>query len=104
MGSWRETGDSRELMTGTPLAQSERWLKDREADLDVDEVRFIKASARRRDDQENHYRTLYGRALLSGAKDSHGLARLRHWPYPRAMRLRQAGRRRHRTDDGPPGL
>ena len=25
-------------------------------------MRFIKASARRRDEQENHYRTLYGRA------------------------------------------
>ena len=62
MRSWRETGDSGELMTGTPLGQSERWLKDREADLDVDEVRFIKASAKRRDEQENHYRTLYGRA------------------------------------------
>ena len=61
MRSWRETGDSRELMTGTPLGQAERWLKDREADLDVDEVRFIKASANRRDEQENHYRTLYGR-------------------------------------------
>jgi len=62
MRSWRETGDSRELMTGTPLGQSERWLKDREADLDVDEVRFIKASVKRRNEQENHYRTLYGRA------------------------------------------
>ena len=62
MRSWLETGDSRELMTGSPLAHAERWLKDREADLDVDELRFIKASANRRDEQENHYRTLYGRA------------------------------------------
>ena len=62
MRSWRETGDSRELMTGSPLAHSERWLADRAADLDADEVRFIKASAERRDEQENHYRTLYRRA------------------------------------------
>jgi len=63
MKSWRETGDSRELMTGSPLANSERWMNDRAADLDVDEVRFIKASAERRNEQEDRYRTLYGRAL-----------------------------------------
>ena len=62
MRSWRETGDSRELMTGRPLVNAERWLNDRKADLDVDELRFIEASAERRDEQENHYRTLYGRA------------------------------------------
>ena len=63
MRSWRETGDSRELMTGNPLADAERWMNDRKADLDVDELRFIKASAERRDEQDNHYRTVYGRAL-----------------------------------------
>jgi len=63
MRSWRETGDSRKLMTGSPLADSERWMNDRKADLDMHELRFIKASAERRDVQEDHYRTLYGRAL-----------------------------------------
>ena len=63
MRSWRETGDSRKLMTGNPLADAERWMNDRKADLDVYELRFIKASAERRDEQDNHYRTVYGRAL-----------------------------------------
>ena len=63
MRSWRETGDSRKLMTGNPLADAERWMNDRKADLDVHELRFIKASAERRDEQDNHYRTVYGRAL-----------------------------------------
>ena len=60
--SWRETGDSSELLTGRPLAHAERWRSDRKADLDVDELRFIRASAERRDEQEDHYRTLYNRA------------------------------------------
>ena len=60
MRSWRETGDSRKLMTGSPLADSEQWMNDRKADLDVHELRFITASADRRDEQEDHYRTLYG--------------------------------------------
>jgi hypothetical protein len=62
MRSWRGTGDSSELLTGKPLTDAERWLSDRAADLDVDEVRFIRASAGRRDEQENRYRTLYNRA------------------------------------------
>lgn len=62
MRSWRETGDSSELLTGKPLTDAERWLSDRAADLDVDEVRFIRASTGRRDEQENRYRTLYNRA------------------------------------------
>jgi hypothetical protein len=49
-------------MTGSPLANSERWRNDRKADLDVDELRFIEASVTRRNEQEDHYRTLYGRA------------------------------------------
>ena len=31
MRSWRESGDGRELMTGSPLAHSERWQTDRTA-------------------------------------------------------------------------
>ena len=63
MKPWHETGDSRELMTGTPLATAERWMKDRAADLDLDERRFIEASVTRQNEQEDHYRTLYRRAL-----------------------------------------
>jgi hypothetical protein len=62
MKPWLETGDSRELMTGSPLAISERWRKDRKDDLDLDELRYIEASVRQRTEQEERYRTLYGRA------------------------------------------
>ena len=69
MKPWLETGDSRELMTGSPLAIAERWRKDREDDLDIDELRYIQASVDRQTEQEDHYRTLYGRA------------RAREWTY-----------------------
>ena len=62
MKPWLETGDDRELMTGSPLAISERWRKDREDDLDLDELRYITASVSQRTEQEDRYRTLYGRA------------------------------------------
>ena len=62
LGSWRQTGDSGELLTGRPLAHAERWRSDRQADLDQDELRFIKASTDRRDEQERHRRTLNNRA------------------------------------------
>jgi hypothetical protein len=62
MRPWRETGDSAELMTGSPLANSERWMNDRADDLDVDELRFIQASVKQRDEQDKHYRTLSRRA------------------------------------------
>jgi Novel STAND NTPase 1 len=62
MKPWLETGDSRELMTGSPLAIAERWRKDREDDLDLDELRYITASVSLRTEQEERYRTLYGRA------------------------------------------
>ena len=62
MKPWLETGDNRELMTGSPLAISERWRKDREDDLDLDEMRYITAGVSQRTEQEDRYRTLYGRA------------------------------------------
>jgi hypothetical protein len=62
MKPWLETGDSRELMTGSPLAIAERWRKDRADDLDLDELRYIKASVSQQTEQEERYRTLYGRA------------------------------------------
>jgi hypothetical protein len=62
MKPWLETGESRELMTGSPLAIAERWRKDREDDLDLDELRYITASVDRQTEQEDRYRTLYGRA------------------------------------------
>jgi len=63
MKPWHETADSRELLTGPTLATAERWMKDRGADMDMDERRFIEASITRRNEQEDHYRTLYRRAL-----------------------------------------
>jgi hypothetical protein len=62
MKPWLESGDSRELMTGSPLAIAERWRKDREDDLDLGELRYITASVSQRTEQEERYRTLYGRA------------------------------------------
>ena len=62
MKPWLETGDNRELMTGSPLVISERWRKDREDGLDLDELRYITASVSQRTEQEDRYRTLYGRA------------------------------------------
>jgi hypothetical protein len=62
MKPWLESGDNRELMTGSPLAIAERWRKDREGDLDLDELRYIQASVDRQTEQEQRYRTLYGRA------------------------------------------
>ena len=57
MKPWLETGDNRELMTGSPLAIAERWRKDREDDLDLDELRYITASVSQRTEQEDRYRT-----------------------------------------------
>jgi hypothetical protein len=62
MKPWLQTGDSRELMTGSPLAIAERWRKDRADDLDLDELRYITASVSQQTEQEQRYRTLYGRA------------------------------------------
>jgi len=62
MKPWLETGDNRELMTGSPLVIAERWRKDREDGLDLDELRYITASVSQRTEQEDRYRTLYGRA------------------------------------------
>jgi hypothetical protein len=62
MKPWLETRDSRELMTGSPLAIAERWRKDREEDLDLDELGYIQESVDRRTEQEERYRTLFGRA------------------------------------------
>jgi len=62
MKPWLQTEDSGELMTGSPLAIAERWMKDREKDLDLDELHYILQSVDRRTEQEERYRTLYGRA------------------------------------------
>ena len=62
MKPWLETQDSRELMTGSQLVIAERWKKDREDELDLDELRYIQDSVDRRTEQEERYRTLYGRA------------------------------------------
>jgi len=59
---WRETRDSAELLTGSQLAAAERWKNDRRADLDMDELRFIEASSRRRDEQDDYNLTLTRRA------------------------------------------
>ena len=62
MRRWLETGDSSELLTGSPLTDARRWKDDRGADLDVDELRFITASVSRQDEQDEQYRTVSGRA------------------------------------------
>lgn len=62
MKPWLETGDSRELLTGSPLAISERWSNDRKDDLDLDELRYIDASVRQQTEQEKRYSILTKRA------------------------------------------
>jgi hypothetical protein len=60
--SWSETADSRELLTGSPLAQAKRWLDDRKSDLNDGEIAFINASIDRQQEQESHDRAIYRRA------------------------------------------
>jgi hypothetical protein len=62
MKPWLETGDSRELMTGSPLREAARWKKDRGDDLDPDEARYIQESVDRRSKQEDRDRTVSRRA------------------------------------------
>jgi hypothetical protein len=63
MKPWLETRDSRDLMTGSPLAIAARWLKDRSADLDPDELGFINSSIDWRTKLEERYQTVSRRAL-----------------------------------------
>jgi CRP-like cAMP-binding protein len=56
MTQWTETGDSEALLTGVLLTMSERWLKERGADLNPEEHRFIKLSLTRR--EEEHRRSV----------------------------------------------
>ena len=60
---WLETRDSLDLMTGSPLAIAARWLKDRGADLDPDELEFINSSIDWRTKLEERYQTVSRRAL-----------------------------------------
>lgn len=62
MKPWLETGDSRELMTGSPLRDAARWTKDRGDDLDPDEARYIQESIDRQTEQADRDRTVSGRA------------------------------------------
>jgi hypothetical protein len=62
MKSWHETGDSRELLTGSPLVQAQRWRNERAAHLDADEIAFIDASTSKHQGQEKRNRAIYQRA------------------------------------------
>lgn len=75
MVPWIETGDTGSLLTGTPLATSERWLAERAADLGLDERRFIEASVARRAQEENRYQMLYQRSLARDLTHRAELAR-----------------------------
>jgi Trypsin-like peptidase domain len=74
IAQWAETEGTGTLLTGALLAASERWLAERAADLDFDERRFIEISLGRRHEEEQRYRTLYGRsvarALTSAAENT----------------------------------
>ena len=63
MTPWSGTGESGTLLTGALLATSERWLHEREADLNLDERRFIEMSLVRREEEEHRYQVLYRRSL-----------------------------------------
>jgi hypothetical protein len=63
MAAWAETGDDRTLLTGALLADSQRWLDERDADLSPGERGFIEKSRKRREDEEHRYQVLYERSL-----------------------------------------
>lgn len=63
MVPWVESRESGGFLTGTQLADSERWVRERAADLKLDELRFVEMSLKQRKQEQQRYQILYHRSL-----------------------------------------